>query len=257
MGHCGRCHSFAAAPLSRTREEDSAPEVGRSGTCAQLQWPSRSRVKRTPCHIASRKPVPSKLTRKWKLSRADGLVSVVLGVDVVQRPRGGRVDFRAFGPRAVLDLLKQTKDGSALPVLPLFGITQKKRRHAHLVCRSARWSCLAGGDGFWASSKSLRSVVRWWWGGASAGFRLDSHRIAWVRVCRFSDAVFGALRNAKANFAGRVCPRSRGEVGVRVTCGSDISTIRRCLEEGMDARERTTRLLTSASRKMFLFVFLW
>ena len=174
MGHCGRCHSFAAAPLSRTREEDSAPEVGRSGTCAQLQWPSRSRVKRTPCHIASRKPVPSKLTRKWKLSRADGLVSVVLGVDVVQRPRGGRVDFRAFGLRAVLDVLKQTKDGSALPVLLLFGITQKKRRHAHWVCRSARWSCLAGGDGFWASSKSLRSAVRWWWGGASAGFRLDT-----------------------------------------------------------------------------------
>ena len=55
----------------------------------------------------------------------DGLVRVVLEVDLVQRLRGGRMDLGAFGRRAFLDLLKQTKDESALLVLPLFGITQK------------------------------------------------------------------------------------------------------------------------------------
>ena len=65
------------------------------------------------------------------------------------------------------------------------------------------------------------------------GFRLDNHPIAWSR---HSDVVFQALRNPAANFAGLVCPRSRGEMGVRVACGSDILTIGRCLEEEMDAR---------------------
>ena len=55
----------------------------------------------------------------------DGLVRVVLEVDLVQRLRGGRMDLGAFGRRAFLDLLKQTKDESALLMLPLFGITQK------------------------------------------------------------------------------------------------------------------------------------
>ena len=50
---------------------------------------------------------------------------VVLEVDLIQRPRGGRIDLLAFGGRALHDLLKQTKDGSTLPELPLFGITQK------------------------------------------------------------------------------------------------------------------------------------
>ena len=33
--------------------------------------------------------------------------------------------LRAFGRRALLDLVKQTKDGSTLPEFPIFGITQK------------------------------------------------------------------------------------------------------------------------------------
>ena len=66
------------------------------------------------------------------------------------------------------------------------------------------------------------------------GFRLDSHQIVWAKLSTYSDVVFQALRNAKVNSAGRVC-RSRGEVGVRLACGSDITTIRRCLEEGMEA----------------------
>ena len=67
------------------------------------------------------------------------------------------------------------------------------------------------------------------------GFRLDSHQIVWAKVSRYSDVVFQALRNAEVNSAGRVCPRSRGEVGVRLACESDITTIRRCLEEGTEA----------------------
>ena len=69
------------------------------------------------------------------------------------------------------------------------------------------------------------------------GFRLGSHQIVWATVSRYSD-VFQALRNAKANSTrGRgVCPRSRGEVGVRLVCASGITAARRYLEEGMDAR---------------------
>ena len=55
--------------------------------------------------------------------------------------------------------------------------------------------------------------------------RLDRQWIVWAKVSRHSDAVFQALRIAKANFAELVCPRSREEVGVRV--------------EGMDASLKT------------------
>ena len=41
----------------------------------------------------------------------DSRVHVVVGVGLVQRASGGRMDLRAFGRRALLDLLNQTKDG--------------------------------------------------------------------------------------------------------------------------------------------------
>ena len=180
----------------------------------------------------------------------DGLVRVVLEVDLVQRPRGGRTDLGAFGRCALLDLLKQTKDGSAVPVLPLFGITQK-------------WDMLTGfvdlPDGVASqmvmASGQVRGVfARPFVGGGAVhpfptGFRLDSHRIVWAKVSRFSDVVFGALRTANANFAGLVCPRSHGEIGVRVACGSDISTIPRCLEEGMHA---SVKALPDGERRVTL-----
>ena len=69
-------------------------------------------------------------------------------------------------------------------------------------------------------------------------FRLDSYRIVWVKVSRFNDVVFGALHNGRTNFAGLFRPRSREEVKVCVAYRSDISTIRRCLEERMPEGER-------------------
>ena len=43
-----------------------------------------------------------------------GLVCVVLEVDLAQRPRPIRLDLRAFGRRALTDLLKQVDGGSQL-----------------------------------------------------------------------------------------------------------------------------------------------
>ena len=43
-----------------------------------------------------------------------GLVRVVPEVDLVQRPRPIRLDLRAFGRRALTDLLKQVDGGSQL-----------------------------------------------------------------------------------------------------------------------------------------------
>ena len=48
----------------------------------------------------------------------DGRVHVVLGFDLIQRASGGRVDLRAFGRRALLDRLMQTKDGLSIIIIP-------------------------------------------------------------------------------------------------------------------------------------------
>ena len=47
----------------------------------------------------------------------DGRVHVVVGVGLVQRASGGRMDLRAFGRRALLDLLNQTKDGLSINII--------------------------------------------------------------------------------------------------------------------------------------------
>ena len=138
----------------------------------------------------------------------DGLVRVVLGVDIVRRSRGGRMDLRAFG------LLKQTKDGSALPVHPLFGMTQEGdmlTRFVNLPDGVASQVVMAPGK-FEGSSLGHLLVARpcihfppgfRWTATGSCESRCPGSR-SFLRL-------FATL----SNFAGLVGPRSRGEVGVR------------------------------------------
>ena len=42
---------------------------------------------------------------------------------------------------------------------------------------------------------------------------------------RFSDIVVESLRAAKVEFDGLVCPRSKGELGIRVRVDADISAL--------------------------------
>ena len=166
-----------------------------------------------------------------------GLVRVVLEVDLVQRPRALRLDLRAFGRRALTDLLKQVDGGSQLPALPLFGVTLKGdmlRGFVDLPDTIASRLLSVSGK---VRGVFARPFVN---GGVDqavpSGFRADSHRVVWAKVARFSDVVFGTLQEAKVPFAGLVCPRSRGEMGVRVACGSDVSKLQRCLETTVEAK---------------------
>ena len=175
------------------------------------------------------------------------------------------MDLRVFGRRGLLDLLDapRTKDGSALPVLPLFRVTQKGDMLNGLVDLPdgiASQMVIASGE--------VRGVFARRRGSASISHRvyLDSHQIVWAKISRFSDVVFGALHIANCNLAGLVCPRSCGEIGVRVACGTDISTTRRCLEEGTgdtakalpDSKRRVTlrasNVLLALMRKFHLVV---
>ena len=145
------------------------------------------------------------------------LVRVVLEVDLVQRPRPIRLDLRAFGRRALTDLLKQVDGGLQLPALHLFGVTQRGDMLSGFVdlpdTIASRLLSLSGK----VRGVFARPFIN---GGADhalpSGFRVDSHRIVWAKVARFSDVVFGTLQAAQVSFAGLVCPRSRGEVGVRL-----------------------------------------
>ena len=104
------------------------------------------------------------------------------------------MDLRAFGCRVLLDLLKRTKDGSSLPVLPLFGISQKGMLTEFVDLPDGVSSQV-----MMASGQVRVVFARPFVGGGvvhpfPTRFRLDSHRGVWVKVCRYSDVVFGAHR---------------------------------------------------------------
>ena len=176
-------------------------------------------------------------SRSWKdLKAADrtGVARVCLEVDLLERPQGGR-DALAFARRALADLVAKTSASSTLP--PLRALTVKGdvlSGHVDLP------SVLAGQ--LLRASGSIRGLfVRPWLGSAADfplpdGFTATSHRVVWATVARFSDVVAAALRDAGVDFAGLVCPRRRGELGICMTQGADCSSLRQCLEGDFDAK---------------------
>ena len=172
-----------------------------------------------------------------KAKAREGLARIVLEVDLVQRPRQGRADLQAFGRKAIADLITKLPNGAALPALPPHSLRQRGDKLEGLVDlpreRAAQLLGLSG---------SVRGVfVRPFLPGSEAyplppGFTPTSHRIIWAKMGKFSDLIFAALQGAKVAFAGLVCPRTRGEVGVRVLAGSDPRSLRQCLETNFAAR---------------------
>ena len=59
---------------------------------------------------------------------------------------------------------------------------------------------------------------------------------------RFSDIVFNALTEAKVSFAGLVCPRTRGELGVRIPVAADMAPVKACLEGAVAGKVRSRPL---------------
>jgi hypothetical protein len=177
----------------------------------------------------------------WKdLQAADraGIARVALEVDLVQRPQGGR-DPQAFARRALSDLVATTSSSVALP--PVRALTVKGDVLSGWVDLP---SALAGH--LLRHSGCVRGVFTRPWLGPSSplpfpeGFTATSHRVVWAKVSRFSDVVTSALRDAQVDFAGLVCPRKRGELGIRVAQGADCILLQRCLELDFEAKVKAS-----------------
>ena len=179
--------------------------------------------------------------REFQAKVRAGLVRVVLEIDLVQRPRGGKMDLRVFSQKALLALFGQLPGGSSLPSLPVMGLSQKGDMVLGFVdLPAARASQLLRASG------SVRGVFArpWYWGAASfpypPGFAADSHRIVWAKIQKFSDVVVATLKGANIPYDGLVCARSRGEVGIRVPHGSDATAMAICLDEQLSARVKNS-----------------
>ena len=167
-----------------------------------------------------------------------GLVPVVVEVALTQRPMGEKVEARVFCQRALADLVGVTDAPILRGLLPppqglvlrgdmLSGIVDLP---ASLAARVVR------------ASGSVRGVfARPMFGGSSVrplppGFTVDSHRVVWARVERFSDLVHQRLLMAGVEFAGLVCGRTRTEVGIRVPAGTNQLEVVEALEGELEAR---------------------
>ena len=165
-----------------------------------------------------------------------GVSRLVLEVDLLQRPlRSGTA--LAFGRGALTALLRAA--GSALPATalpPLQGLTtQDSRFSASLSLPTALAASLL------AASGAARGVfARPWLPGRSAepsagttpcppGFGPEESRPVWARVARFSDVVAEALRASSVPHLGLVCPRQKGELGIRMPAEADPAPLARCL----------------------------
>ena len=166
-----------------------------------------------------------------------GLTRIMVEIDLVQRPRSERVDVGSFGRKAFTALMSGTPDGQSFPRLPLKSISQRGDMvYGFIDLPAERASQVLRASG------SVRGVfARPWVNGGVAypfppGFGVDTHRVVWVKISRYSDVVFSALRTGGIAFDGLVCPRSRGEVGIRAARGADISDLTLFLADGYDAR---------------------
>ena len=165
--------------------------------------------------------------RSWtdiQAAERAGVTRLGLEVDLVQRPQGGRTT-QAFARRALTELgAIVPSPAGALP--PVQGLVMKGEVLSGFVDVPSALSAQ-----LLQASGSVRGVfVRPWLGAADAfplppGFSATSHRVLWARVTRFSDIVFAGLRAAQVDFAGLICPRKRGEVGVRVASAAENSAL--------------------------------
>ena len=105
------------------------------------------------------------------------------------------------------------------------------------------------------TSGSVRGVfVRPWLGSSGEfplppGFTPTSHRVLWVRVTRYNDILFAGLRAAQVDFAGLICPRKRGEVGVRVPFSCDPRGLCECIQADFGGQ---VKIAPAAGRRVTL-----
>ena len=201
--------------------------------------------------------------KSWQeIQAADraGVTRLCLEVDLVQRPQGGR-DSQAFARRALADLVAACtltdapRQSKPLPprvgaVPPLQGLVLKKE----ILCGFVDLpSSLC--EKLLPASGSVRGVfARPWLGSADQyppppGFSPTSHRVLWAKVTRYSDVLFAGLRAAQVDFAGLVCPRQRGEVGVRVPSTTNPAALYQCIQDGFGGK---LKLPPAAGRRVTL-----
>ena len=167
-----------------------------------------------------------------------GLVPVVVEVALPQRPMEGKIEARAFCQRALADLVGVTDAPILRALLPspqglvlrgdmLSGIVDLPAALAARVVRAS-----GSVRGVFARPMFGGSVVR----PLPPGFTVDSHRVVWARVERYSDLVHQRLLMAGVEFAGLVCGRSRKEVGIRVPAGTNQMDVVAALEGELEAR---------------------
>ena len=163
-----------------------------------------------------------------------GLVRVVVEIDLAQRPHPQRMSLPAFGRRALADLVAKTPDSGGFPSFPLQGLRlQGDMLSGFVDIGDSRAGALLRASG------SVRGVfARPWVSGEQtlrppSGFTATSHRVVWAKVQKFSDLVHASLKADSIPFDGLVCPRRRGEVGVRLPAGGDAATVAKCLTDGL------------------------
>ena len=97
-------------------------------------------------------------------------------------------------------------------------------------------------------------VVRPWLGSSgefplTPGFTPTSHRVLWVWVTRYSDILFAGLRAAQVDFAGLICPRKRGEVGLHVPFSCDSRGLCECIQSDFGGK---VKIAPAAGRRVTL-----
>ena len=165
-----------------------------------------------------------------------GLVRVMVEIDLLQRPHPARMSLASFGRRAVADLLAKLPSSGGYPSLPLQGLRQQNDMLSGFVDLPD-----ATAAGVIRASGNVRGVFARPWMPGNSGFSCPStftatsHWVLRVKVSRFSDVIYTALTEADIPFDGLVCPRYRGEMGIRLPAGQDGSAVTKCLVDGFSA----------------------
>ncbi len=175
--------------------------------------------------------------QSWKeIQAADraGVARICLEVDLVHRPKGGK-DVNTFSRKALAELVALTSTSSALP--PLRGLVVK----VDVVIGFVDLPRGLAGQLLRVSGAARGVFARPWLGATEEfplpdGFSASSHRVVWAKVDRFSDVETAALNEAQVEYAGLICPRQSGELGIRVPRASDCAALRQCLEGDFSAR---------------------
>jgi hypothetical protein len=161
-----------------------------------------------------------------------GLVPVVVEVDLVQRP-GGKDDIRNFLRRAAGELMGKVQGKQFGWVMPLpQGSRFVGNMLSGIVDLPEQWA-----KKLIQASGSVRGVFVRPFLGRKSSEQPSNLKVMWVKsLDRFSDVIFSTLQHHGNLYGGLVCGRTRGEVGIRVPPDAPMEQLQQSFKDMWGAR---------------------